>query len=216
MAKKISVFCVLFSLYFVGCYRRYPSYDYRDDANNHEDVAQDNSSAIAFEKGYASWYGPKFDGRKTANGETFDQWAMTAAHKTLPFNTRVKVVDLDTGKSVVVRINDRGPFVRGRIIDLSHKAARKLGSENKGVARVQLYFLGKKDKEKFENHPFYLQSGAFGTKSQGEAQLKKLGFKGKVISQGGYFKVWIGPFKSDKEARKFQKRLNAPSFVVKN
>ncbi len=91
--------------------------------------------------GIASWYGPGFHGKRTANGEIYDMYAMTAAHKTLPFNTIVRVVDLDTGRSVVVRINDRGPFVPGRIIDLSYAAAKELGILEKGLARVGLKVL---------------------------------------------------------------------------
>ena len=91
--------------------------------------------------GIASWYGPGFHGKPTANGEIYDMYAMTAAHKTLPFNTIVKVVDLDTGRWVIVRINDRGPFVPGRIIDLSYAAAKELGILEKGIARVGLKVL---------------------------------------------------------------------------
>jgi len=91
-----------------------------------------------YEVGIASWYGPGFHGNRTANGEIYDMYAMTAAHKTLPFGTIVKVVDLDTGKSVIVRINDRGPFIEGRIIDLSYAAAQKLGMVEKGLAKVGL------------------------------------------------------------------------------
>lgn len=91
--------------------------------------------------GIASWYGPGFHGKRTASGEIYDMYAMTAAHKTLPFGTIVKVVDLDTGRWVVVRINDRGPFVPGRIIDLSYAAAQKLGILEKGIARVGLKIL---------------------------------------------------------------------------
>ena len=91
-----------------------------------------------YQKGVASWYGPKFAGNPTANGEIFNPEEMTAAHKSLPFNTRVKVVDLDTGRSVVVRINDRGPFIQGRIIDLSRKAAERLGIIGSGTAEVGL------------------------------------------------------------------------------
>jgi rare lipoprotein A len=91
--------------------------------------------------GVASWYGPGFHGKRTASGEIYDMYAMTAAHKTLPFGTIVKVVDLDTGRSVIVRINDRGPFVPGRIIDLSYAAAKELGMVEKGLARVGLKVL---------------------------------------------------------------------------
>jgi rare lipoprotein A len=86
--------------------------------------------------GGASWYGPGFHGKRAASGERFNQNAMTAAHKTLPFGTVVKVVDQRTGKSVTVTINDRGPFHRGRIIDLSKAAATKLGFRNAGTTKV--------------------------------------------------------------------------------
>jgi len=91
-----------------------------------------------YQVGIASWYGPGFHGRRTASGEIYDMFALTAAHKTLPFGTIVKVVDLDTGRSVVVRINDRGPFIKGRIIDLSYAAAQELGMVKKGLAKVGL------------------------------------------------------------------------------
>lgn len=90
------------------------------------------------QRGMASWYGPRFHGRKTANGERFDQMAMTAAHRTLPFGTKVRVVDDSTGRSVVVRINDRGPYAHGRIIDLSKGSAQALGIGGQGVMRVRL------------------------------------------------------------------------------
>lgn len=90
-------------------------------------------------KGVASWYGPGFHGRRTANGERFDENALTAAHKTLPFGTRVLVHNPRNGKQVVVRINDRGPFVRGRVIDVSRAAARALGMKHAGHVPVELH-----------------------------------------------------------------------------
>jgi len=90
------------------------------------------------QEGLASWYGKKFHGRLTANQEVYNMNALTAAHKTLPFNTRVKVVNLDNGREVVVRINDRGPFVKDRIIDLSYQAGQELGILKQGMARVRL------------------------------------------------------------------------------
>jgi rare lipoprotein A len=89
----------------------------------------------------ASYYADDFHGRKTANGEVFDMHALTAAHRALPFNTRVLVTNLDNGKTVVVRINDRGPFVKGRIIDLSYGAAKSVGMIGPGTARVRLNVL---------------------------------------------------------------------------
>jgi rare lipoprotein A len=96
---------------------------------------------IKIQTGVASWYGGKFHGRKTANGEIYNMNKMSAAHKTLPFNTRVRVVDLETERSVIVRINDRGPYVKGRIIDLSRQAASELGMLVKGVTKVRVEIL---------------------------------------------------------------------------
>jgi rare lipoprotein A len=94
------------------------------------------------EKGIASWYGEQFHNRTTANGEVFDMDLISAAHKTLPLPSIVEVTDLDTGKKLKVRVNDRGPFVAGRIIDLSKGAAKKLGTYQKGVARVRVRYIG--------------------------------------------------------------------------
>ena len=91
--------------------------------------------------GTASWYGSDFHGRRTANGETYDMNAMTAAHPTLPMPTIVRVTNLDNGRNVIVRINDRGPFAEDRIIDMSRAGARELGFENKGLARVRVTIL---------------------------------------------------------------------------
>ena len=120
------------------------------------------------ETGVASWYGPGFHEKKTSNGERYDQNAMTAAHKLLPFGTRLQVTNLNNGRSVIVRINDRGPFVGSRIIDLSKEAARRLHMIGSGTARVQLVALGEGNREAEILTPegdmlglFYLQIGAF-------------------------------------------------------
>jgi len=96
------------------------------------------------ESGKASYYADKFEGRRTASGEIFRQNQMTAAHRTLAFGTKVKVINLANGRSVNVRINDRGPFAQGRIIDLSKKAARKLGILTTGVAPVEIQYKKKR------------------------------------------------------------------------
>jgi rare lipoprotein A len=93
---------------------------------------------VSFEEGVASFYADSFHGRKTASGETYNKRADTAAHRTLAFGTKVKVINLENGKSVRVRINDRGPYVKDRIIDLSGSAARKLGIEQTGTAKVRV------------------------------------------------------------------------------
>ena len=88
--------------------------------------------------GTASWYGPGFHGKRTASGERFDQNALTAAHRKLPLGSVVKVTNLDNGRSIVVAINDRGPYKKGRVIDLSKGAARKLGIVDDGIAKVRI------------------------------------------------------------------------------
>ena len=137
------------------------------------------------EQGLASWYGHPFHGRKTANGETYDMYGNTAAHKTLPMDTILSVKNLENGRSTVVRINDRGPFVDERIIDLSHTKARELGIINHGTARVEIVALTAQQPEEaprtaaaarrapvkprvkaapvpdFDKGNFYVQVGAF-------------------------------------------------------
>ena len=93
------------------------------------------------EKGIASWYGPKFHGKRTANGEFFDMNAVSAAHQTLPMPSMVRVTNLDNGRSLAVRVNDRGPFVRGRIVDMSRRGAQLLGFRYKGTARVRVRIM---------------------------------------------------------------------------
>jgi rare lipoprotein A len=99
------------------------------------------ASFMPFQSGMASWYGPGFQGNPTANGERFNQYALTAAHRGLPFGTRVRVTNTYNGRSVVVRINDRGPFAHGRVIDLSRSAAEAIGVVNSGVAPVRLEIM---------------------------------------------------------------------------
>lgn len=98
------------------------------------------------QSGKASYYHDRFHGRKTASGAAYNKHALSAAHKTLPLGTQVRVTDTRSGRSVVVRINDRGPYARGRVIDLSRAAAREIGLVNKGVANVKLEILGRPGK----------------------------------------------------------------------
>ncbi len=97
--------------------------------------------------GMASWYGPRFHGRKTSSGERYDMHELTAAHRTLPLNTAVRVINKRNGESVVLRINDRGPYVQGHMIDLSYAAAEALDIRRRGVARVEVEILCKPDRE---------------------------------------------------------------------
>ncbi|HIJ78498.1 MAG TPA: septal ring lytic transglycosylase RlpA family protein [Deltaproteobacteria bacterium] len=134
------------------------------------------------ETGIASWYGEPFHGRKTSNGETYNMYDWTAAHKTLPMNTYLLVENLDTGRNTTVRINDRGPFVKGRIIDLSYNVARKLGVVKKGTARVRITALGEAETIKagnitttrflphqdFNKGEFFVQIGSFTNKDNAD------------------------------------------------
>lgn len=129
-------------------------------------------------QGVASWYGGKFHGRLTSSGEVFDTNDLTAAHKSLPFGTIVKVTNLDNGKSVVVRINDRGPFVEGRIIDLSRAAAEALGMLGLGVAHVSLEIVSfATDKELYA-----IQVGAYGLEKNADRARESLETAGFVVT----------------------------------
>ncbi len=136
------------------------------------------------EDGIASWYGGKFHGRKTSNGEIYDMHAMTAAHKTLPMNTMLLVQNLENGRETVVRINDRGPFVRGRIVDLSFSAAKAIGVAEQGITRVHVTALGEETINKAGGAPvlvyrnlsvgeFYVQIGAFTQKTNADRLQKR-------------------------------------------
>lgn len=135
------------------------------------------------EIGLASWYGPGFHAETTSNGEAYDMYAMTAAHKTLPLPAYARVTNLDTGKSIVVRINDRGPFVDGRIIDLSYTAAAKLDMIRAGTARVEVRTLRPTGPGAVApvsttvaapSGPLYIQVGAFGNRNNAEALRQRL------------------------------------------
>ncbi|HHH85059.1 MAG TPA: septal ring lytic transglycosylase RlpA family protein [Firmicutes bacterium] len=168
--------------------------------------------AIEAERGIASWYGPGFHGRKTANGETYNMYEMTAAHKALPFNTRVKVIDLETGRSVIVRINDRGPFVAGRIIDLSYAAARALGMEKKGTAHVELQVIfGNDSRKPGQSGYYYIQVGIFSKKANAIRQMndvwRSTGFKPHILVSGDVYRLLVGPWEEKVEAEKVLVRM---------
>lgn len=125
------------------------------------------------QRGLASWYGPEFHGKVTSNKELYDMYDLSAAHPTLPFGTYVKVTNLDNGKSVVVRINDRGPFVKGRIIDLSYAAAMQLGMTGPGVVPVMVEVLEKYSPKK-SSQKFFVQVGAFVLKKNAKRLKEEL------------------------------------------
>ena len=129
--------------------------------------------ADSTQTGYASWYGGKFQGRKTANGEIFDTYKYTAAHKTLPFDTVLKVKNLDNGKTVVVRVNDRGPFVKNRIIDLSYAAAKDIGMIESGTAKVKIQIV-ESPADGTDRYSYKIQVAAYSSIENARSTLKKL------------------------------------------
>ena len=134
---KIHIKCCIKKIFFIGfLFTLFSGCTSVVRFNNGKTEKIDNISTSNTFKGLASYYSDKFDGKKTASGELFSQKELTAAHKTLPFGTIVKVTRVSNQKQVVVRINDRGPFVEGRIIDLSYRAALELDLINAGVAEV--------------------------------------------------------------------------------
>jgi rare lipoprotein A len=124
-----------------------------DEAGIDEKYRFTGDAALELERGHASWYGGRFDGRLTASGETYDKYALTAAHRTLPFGTIVRVRSLALGREVDVRINDRGPFAPGRVIDLSQAAAEALGLMGAGVSEVSLNVAESVQKEAEARQP---------------------------------------------------------------
>lgn len=185
-------------------------------------------------EGIASWYGPDFHAKKTSNGETYDMYAMTAASKTLPMNTMVKVYNKDNGKSTIVRINDRGPFVEGRIIDLSNSAAHEIEMVGKGTANVEITVVGfhskvaqtpLEKKEQVSVGTYFIQVGAFANIDGAKTIQDKLNntilygnYKAIIIETTSYDKilhrVWIGGFRSETEANDFKKANNLENAML--
>ena len=164
--------------------------------------------------GYASWYGTEEHGTPTANGEIYDMYANTAAHKTLPLGSMVHVENLENGRTAVVRINDRGPFVRGRIIDLSYTAAKKVGIVDKGVAKVKITLLSEaKDRlvvdgrnVNLDERKFAVQIGSFTVYENAKRLAEKHNNAGitKFRKKGStFYRVRIRNFDSRDEAEDF-------------
>lgn len=178
------------------------------------------------ERGMASWYGPGFHGNKTANGERYDMYALTAAHRTLPLGSVAVVHSLTSGHHVKVRINDRGPFAKGRILDLSLAGARALGMTGNGTDRVELRVVG------YEPRPegmgvLRIQVGSFEDIHNARALIARLQHDfadGRIIQvdlpEGRRYRVRIGRFLFESEAQKasmsVDRRFNLESFVVRD
>lgn len=170
----------------------------------------------SIENGIASWYGPGFHGKKTANGERFDTNAFTAAHRTLPFNTLLRVENLSNGRFVKVRINDRGPYAKDRIIDLSKAAAKRLNMIEAGTARVELFLLnGSRDNLDVENlkKPTYaIQVASISDRNKALATAKNFedGWVKKVtVGRKTVFRVFVGKFDSTAQAKERNLKLKA-------
>ena len=175
-----------------------------------------DSSKGYVERGIASWYGTKFHGRRTSSGETYDMYAMTAAHKSLPLPTYVQVTNLSNSKFIVVKVNDRGPFHENRIIDLSYTAAIKLDIIQKGTGLVEVkaidiedskeVILVEDDKISTQDTSFYIQVGTFSKLESAKILKQKLGSFGDnlikisnvIVSGNTLYRVRIGPFTDTK------------------
>lgn len=163
-------------------------------------------------RGIASWYGNKFHHKRTSSGEPYNMYALSAAHKTLPLPSYVMVRNLSNGRSTVVKINDRGPFHQGRIIDLSYAAAVKLALFPKGIAPVEIEILHPKIKGKAAKAHYYLQAGAFSSRPYAEAlRLKLMKLTGSPIyieRIHRHYVLRIGPFAKKSMIDKFKLLLN--------
>lgn len=148
-------------------------------------------------KGLASWYGKEFHKKKTSSGEIYDMYAMTAAHKTLPLPTYVRVKNLENGRMVVVKVNDRGPFHSDRIIDLSYAAATKLGMSRQGIAKVQVEALVPSEQQSALAAQYYIQVAAYSGGELAHRLQKKLQGLVKhpitVSKKANHFVVLVGP-----------------------
>lgn len=129
--KIMSIVLIVMSVFLTGCFT--------DDSSKSDSLT--GPVAGEYERGIASWYGAEYDGKRTASGEIFDHTLLTAAHRTLAFGTYLEVRNLENGRKIEVKVNDRGPFVDGRIIDLSERAADNLGMKISGLAQVSLKII---------------------------------------------------------------------------
>ncbi len=190
------------------------------------------------EKGYASWYGPGFHNGTTANGEPYDMDGLTAAHKTLPLPSFVEVTNLDNDRKLTVRINDRGPFVEGRIIDLSRRAAQLLGTDRKGVSKVRVKRVFPSDREIAELRlgrapsaarstvasaalvsagagPVHVQVAAVSDRGRAwwlAGYLESFGKTSVESAPGGLFRVRLGPYENSEEAAATLAKIQAAGY----
>ena len=262
MKRSFNLFVLMlfavFSILFIGCSQKRNSVQH-PTATKHTSVARHKATMRSYRvlgkryhptyvevgqvmKGISSWYGPNFHGKYTSNGEVYNMHARTAAHKTWPMDTMVKVSNLQNGKSTIVRINDRGPFVKGRIIDCSYTAGKELGLDRMGIAKVSIEVLGfagkvessvRRTKEKKIHTQtrvllsnFGIQVGAFrryaGAQSVKRSYMKRNRRYNPIVKRFDVdglplYRVWLMGFGSEQEARDFKNSHNlAGAFIVRN
>lgn len=182
------------------------------------------------QEGVASWYGEDFHGKATSNKEVYNMQALTAAHKTLPFDTRVRVTNLDNGKSVTVRINDRGPFVDDRVIDLSYGAARELGMVEGGTARVRLEVLDSGTGHEQKVTPprpagrveYSIQVGLFENRDYADKLSLQYGGQVRTVNRDGrdWFQVLVGAYPKYEDAIREREKLRGQgredAFIIRS
>ncbi len=207
--------CSLSALLTIGCASGNHSFQQRPE----------NSDTRSF-TGVASWYGKPFHGRKTASGEVYDMYGLSAAHRSLPLGTRLQITNLDNQRQVVVRVNDRGPFVKGRILDLSYGAAKKLGYVSQGTARVRAVILSNGERGETiqsEQHETPCYAGSRLVIGEYDAQWKAERIRSflqgrfrtiQIETSGKIYRVVIGPFKNERIRRQVLNRLRNEGYDV--
>lgn len=175
------------------------------------------NTGSTIQSGEASWYGPGFHGQQTANGETYDQNDLTAAHRTLPFDTVLEVVNQENGKSVEVRINDRGPYVGNRVIDLSKRAAEEIDMVDSGVAQVELILIEaggeiQTSRGDLNREIYTVQVASYDNSSDAESTVEDIG-RGARVEQANVngktvYRVYFGDYTRKSRAERAQRRLS--------
>jgi rare lipoprotein A len=226
LAASFLVAILLAAVFLVGCAGRQPAANrqpappVQPGPEPPTETAKSDASpviptprtGVPFEEGKASWYGAPFHGRQASNGEIYDMNKLTAAHRTLPFNTMVRVTNLNNGKSTTVRITDRGPFVDNRIIDLSYAAAREIESVGPGVVPVRLEILSAIDPTVGF---FTVQIGAFRDRANAERLRDRLSSSYSPVAiqsfespNGSYYRVHVGKVSGEDAAKKLGEQLH--------
>lgn len=185
-------------------------------SGNRKPASAPPTLGVPIERGVASWYGPKFNGKRTASGERYDMNAFTAAHPSLPFGTKIGVRNTRTGREVIVRVNDRGPYSKNRVLDLSYAAAREVGVVGPGTASVEIYLVPTTGAPQ----RFTVQVGAFSEPEKAASlqhDVVRLYPEAVVESDGTWNRVQIGAFDDRDQAESLRRDLASigmPAIVV--